>query len=425
MKTINLLLAAAILFGAVSCKKEFDAPPVTELPVGNILTISDIKRMYTNGGNQAITFTDDYSVYASATTDESSGNFYKEVYVQDDSSAIQLRLDFSGGIYEGDSVRIALKGTTIDMYRGMFQLADVDVDNNIVKQATDKHVAPTVLTIPEITTDLLKYQGMLVQIENVEFDIDVICNGSTWSDSENQSDVNHTLLDCNSSPLTVRSSGYANFADELVPSGNGSLIAIVGIYSSDANSANWTWEDAQMYIREPGDLTLTGDRCTSTTDCPYLSKNFEDGSLTSGGWTTQLVTGTLNWTIGTIGGSYANMSNYNGSSNEINETWLISPAVDLSASTTPSFSFKNAYNYSGAAIEAMVSTDYSGTGDPNAANWTSAPFTLSSGGFAWVNSGNINMGAYQVSSVYVAFKYTGSASDGSTWEIDDIKIEEL
>jgi len=422
MKNLNILLAIGILISTMSCRKEYDSPPVQSLPVGNILTIEELKAFRDSVGT-AYTFTEDYSVYATATTDESSGNFYKEVYVQAGDHAIQLRLANSGGLYEGDSVRIYLKGTTIDIYRGMFQLDGVDVDNNIIKQATGKHVTPATRTITTINPDTDR--GLLVQFEDVEFE--QASMGATWSNSVTQSDVNHNILDCSLNSLIVRTSGYANFADDTIPSLNGSLTGIVGIYTTETNPALFTTLDLQIYVRDTESADFTNTRCTSSGIPPILGKDFNDGSLTSGGWTTQLITGTLNWTVGTIGGSYGNMSNYNGSTNEISETWLISPSVDLSGATAPALSFNNAYSYTGNALEVLVSTDYSGTGDPNLANWTS--FTggaiWSSGFFAWVNSGPLNLSAYNVNGVYVAFKYIGSASDGSTWEVDDIKIEEL
>jgi len=423
MKNLNILLAIGILISSMSCRKEYDSPPVQSLPVGNILTIEELKAFRDSVGT-AYTFTEDYSVYATATTDETSGNFYKEVYVQAGDHAIQLRLANSGGLYEGDSVRIYLKGTTIDIYRGMFQLDGVDVDNNIIKQATDKHVTPAVRTMMTIDPDADR--GLLVQFENVEFE--QASMGATWSNSVTQSDVNHNLLDCSFNSLIVRTSGYANFADDTIPSLNGSLTGIVGIYTTETNPALFTTLDLQIYVRDTESADFTNTRCTSSGIPPILGKDFNDGSLTSGGWTTQLVNGTLNWTVGSFGGeSYGNMSNYNGSTNEINESWLISPSIDLSGATAPALSFDNAYSYTGNALEVMVSSDYSGTGDPNLANWTS--FTggaiWSTGFFAWVNSGPLNLSSFTQNGVYVAFKYVGSASDGSTWEIDDIKIEEL
>ena len=422
MKNLNILLAIGILISVMSCRKEYDTPPVQTLPVGNILTVEELKAFRDSVGT-AYTFTEDYSVYATATTDETSGNFYKEVYVQAGDHAIQLRLANSGGLYEGDSVRIYLKGTTIDIYRGMFQLDGVDVDNNIIKQATGKHVAPAVRTITTINPDADR--GLLVRFDDVEFE--QASMGASWSNSVTQSDVNHNLLDCSLNSLIVRTSGYANFADEIIPTLNGSLTGIVGIYTTETNPALFTTLDLQIHVRDTESADFTNTRCTSSGIPPIIGKDFNDGSLTSGGWTTQLVNGTLNWTIGTIGGSYANMTNWNGSSNEINESWLISPSIDLSGATTPALSFNNAYSYTGNALEVLVSTDYSGTGDPNVATWTS--FTggtvWSTGSFVWINSGPLNLSSFTQNGVYVAFKYIGSASDGSTWEIDDIKIEEL
>lgn len=423
MKKINLILAIAVLFVTFSCRKEYDRPEVQELAEGDIMTVTELKAFCDSVGT-AYTFTEDYSVYATATTDETSGNFYKEVYVQAGNDAIQLRLANSGGLYEGDSVRIALKGTTIDVYRGMYQLDGVDVDNNIVKQATGKSVTPVLRTMYTLNPDADR--GLLIQFDHVEFEQASI--GATWSNSVTQSDVNHNLLDSNLNSIIVRTSGYANFADEIIPSLRGSFVGIVGIYTTETNPSLFTIADLQMYIREPAEINFTLPRLTSSGIPPILLKDFNDGSITSGGWTTQLVTGSLNWTVGAFGGeSYGNMSNYNGSTNEINESWLISPSIDLSTTTGPALTFNNAYSYTGNALEVLVSTDYSGTGDPNLATWTSytSGAVWSTGFFAWVNSGPLNLSAFNVNGVYVAFKYVGSASDGSTWEIDDIKIEEL
>ena len=406
MKKITLLTLAAISLFA-SCKPEYDEPPIRTIPEGNVLTIQQMKDLYYASG-VGFTIEEDYSVYCVVTTDETTGNFYKEVYVQDTTGAIQLRLLNSGGLYRGDSVRLYLKGTYISEYKGMMQLDSVDTDNNVIKQATGATIIPHVTTIDQLNAN--NDQGKWIKLENVEFSSSDL--GSKWSNAVTQTDVNHTLVDCNGNSVIVRTSGYANFADDTIPYLNGTFYGILGVYNTDL----------QMYIQDPDDLEFTNTRCTGGP--ALLSKDFEDGSLTSGGWTTNLVTGTLDWTIGTIGGSYANMSNYNGTSNEQNETWLISPAIDLSGASAPGFSFRNAYNYSGPTIEVFLSTDYSGTGDPNNATWTAIPSTLSAGGWAWTDSGVQNLTSYVGQTIYIGFKYTGTTTTGSTWEIDDILIKE-
>src|SRR5690606_22198532 len=162
------VLAATLVLTAASCvKKEFDSPPVQEIPVGHLLTLQDLRDTFAAGGNVPIRFDKDFSIYANVTMDDQNGNIYKNAYVQDPTGAIVLRTLFSGGLYEGDSVRIALKGTTLSSYNGMLQLDSVDVDKNIIKQATGKHIAPEDVTLADIVNG--DYQAKLVRINNVEF----------------------------------------------------------------------------------------------------------------------------------------------------------------------------------------------------------------------------------------------------------------
>ena len=64
----------------------------------------------------------------------------------------------------------------------------------------------------------------------------------------------------------------------------------------------------------------------------YLSKDFNDLSLSSGGWTTQVVVDTTNWYASDYNGDqFAKISNYT-NGNVPSEAWLISPSVDLTNS---------------------------------------------------------------------------------------------
>ena len=74
-------------------------------------------------------------------------------------------------------------------------------------------------------------------------------------------------------------------------------------------------------------------------------------------------------------------------------------------------------------LETYLLTNYTG-GNPSAAITATLSPALSSGGFAWVQSGNLSLSAYKTSGVRVAFKYSGTATSGSTWEIDNIGIIE-
>lgn len=404
-----LALAVAVL-SLSSCKKEYDNPPINTIPEGNVITLTSLVNMYS--GTPVHFIDGDTNIYCVVTADEVSGNLYKNVYVTDGTSALNVRLKASGGLYEGDSIRINLNGTYLSEYNGMLQLDSVDVDKNVVKQATNVTVTPISATINDVLTDP-SLVGHLVKFDNVEFLNTEV--GTTFADAVNQTSVNKTLVDCGGSQVIVRTSGYSNFAGDIVPGGNGSVIAIVGQYNTDK----------QLYLRRPSDINLPNSSCQPTV---FAQKNFEDENVTSGGWTVQMVTGSINWTANTqsaqFGNAYGQISNYVGGSNIACETWLISPSMDLTGAASPTFSFYNAKNYTGDVLTVWVSTNYDGVSTPSTATWTQLTATLSAGSWAWVNSGNIDMTSYISGNTYVAFKYTGTASNGSTWELDEIVIQD-
>ena len=410
IKSSSFFIVILTILIHVSCRKQYDEPPITQIPDGNVITISDLKGMYAGSD---LSISEDYNIYANVTTDETDGNFYKEAYIQDATGAIRLRLLASGGLYIGDSIRINLNGTVLSEYNGMIQVDSVDVDKNIVKQATQKFISPTTYSVNQISPAL---QGYLVQLNDVEFISDEL--GSTYADAINQFSENRTLTDCNGNTILVRTSGYANFANNTIPTDNGSIIAIVGVFNSDI----------QLYIRDINELNFNNSRCSGGGGSgTILSKDFDDGSVTSGGWTNYNVSGTIDWETSTAGGApdpYGNISNWNGSGNDPCETWLISPAIDLSSTTNPYLNFENAYNFFGDPLELYVSTDYDGTSAPSTANWSPETFNLSTGSFSWVNSGNITLQPYISANTYIAFKYIGGSNDGSNWEVDDIIIQE-
>ena len=171
------------------------------------------------------------------------------------------------------------------------------------------------------------------------------------------------------------------------------------------------------------DLTIT-DNDPAVELLPY-SRDFETGDLYTDGWTTQVITGSLDWEYAEYSGDhFAEMSNYDGG-NSASETWLITPGIDLSGATNPIFGFYNACNHSGADIEVYISTDYDGTSNPNTGfTWNTLSPTLSGGSYNDVYSGDLDISSYTGGTAFIAFKYTGTDSDGKTWQIDDITIED-
>lgn len=233
-----------ILAGGGCIHDDFEEPANWEMPVGEVMTVAELRAMFSG---EPVRFDGDLSVYATVTMDDKAGNIYRSAYIEDGTGAINLRLVAPGGIYQGDSVRLYLRGTTLNSYQRLLQLKDVNVDRNIFKLGVDKRVAPQSVTIADIRTGQL--QSRLVRLADVQFV--AADTGKTFSDSERLTTENRMLEDCSGNRIIVRTSGYAKFADNPVPAGMGSLVAVVSQFQNDM----------QLFIRDIGEVLLDGDRC--------------------------------------------------------------------------------------------------------------------------------------------------------------------
>jgi hypothetical protein len=411
--SIVLLFTAILLFN--SCKKKFDLPPAQSAPnnSGNISCDSIVKKFvsyYTSSPlpTKLFRFNTDVNLTCTVTADEISGNIYKSVFVADQSGCLQIKLINGGGLFVGDQIRINLNNVVLNDYGDMVQLDSIDAEKKIVKINTGNVVTPTKMTMGQILTmspgNLYKYQSKLVLLDSIEFVAGE--KGKTFADPVNKFSLDRHIVNAAGQSVIVRSSGYANFAGNTIPCGKGSMVVIVGQY----------FDDLQLTIRDFNEVKL------SNANCPLVVKTFDDGSLGSNGWINKNVTATVNWTPASYNGrAYVQCSNYVGGSNVACESWLISPAFDISSATNPNFSFQSAYKYTGPQLEVLVSTNYS-SGNPNSATWAVLSATLSAGNFVWTGSGPVSLSSYKSANTRIAFKYTGTASAGSTWEVDDIAV---
>ncbi len=381
-----------------------------------VITIMDLHRMYedsvaainpqTNTPLRSLyRFDDDYSVFATVTMDDNGGNIYKTAYVQDDSMAITLNLPSAGGFTQGDYIRIYLNGVSLKMANEVIVLDSVDVDENIIKLEEGLDITPKIISINNVQNEDI---GRLVTLENVE--IEGTRAGLPFATENGFSASEYNLVDCSGNfSLLVRTSDYCNFAADTIPDGNGTITGVLGAYNGAF----------QFLIRDPSELEFTNPRCTRFTK---WVKDFDDGDVSSGGWTNYSVTGAQFWEYGNLGGGdYAQISGYD-NGNFANEDWLISPVIDVTEYANMFVSFRNAMNFSGPDMEFLISTDYNGSSNPNNATWTSLSYIKSTGSFAWVNSGDIEITSYNSTNAYIAFKYVSTASSGATWEVDDINL---
>ena len=130
------------------------------------------------------------------------------------------------------------------------------------------------------------------------------------------------------------------------------------------------------------------------------------------------------WYYDTYSSDYfAEMNNYNADGDA--NTWLLMPSLNLNRFTKAHFSFNNAISFTGGTFDILISTDF--VDEPMNATWDTLTSlaNLSTGSFAEVSSGDIDITDYLSDNVTIAFHYTGGTKSGTTAtiQIDDIVIE--
>ncbi|WP_439880170.1 choice-of-anchor J domain-containing protein [Pontibacter sp. MBLB2868] len=158
---------------------------------------------------------------------------------------------------------------------------------------------------------------------------------------------------------------------------------------------------------------------------PFV-QNFNNcaGSAISGGWMQYSVTGAQTWACTTFGmeGNAVQMSGYEGMANA-NTDWLISPKLDINSFAFPLLSFNYRTKFTGDALDVRVSTDYSGSGDPAAATWTTIETLEADDADVWKTFENFNLEAYKSANTYIAFVYTSTTSSAARWTLDNFQLQ--
>lgn len=308
-----------------------------------------------------------------------------------------------GGLYGNSTGGAEVGRLTVDQLKASLIPSCTKIDESLL--------LPTVsVTVAQAKND--SYLNKLIEINDVEFsDCDI---SSTYYDVNNDlgGATNHTLIDKFGSSVILRISSYANFASKTKASGSGKIRGVMTKYGSDY----------QFMVRTENDIKLGNTRFDV-----LLNETFDSGIAC---WTNQSVVGSLLWSYATSFGNpkpCVSMSGYFNSSNQVTETWLISPKQNLSSFTNATLSFDTAAKYGGNLLKIYLSSDYVGYGTPTDATWTEFTGTLSSvtGNFVWTNSGNINISSFTGAGkdkVYIGFKYTSTSAAAPTWEVDNVKV---
>jgi hypothetical protein len=433
------ILSLCVLLLVSACvDRKFDEPPFDDgtVDITPNATIQDLKAFHVPG--QFVTIEDELILRVVVIADDASGNFFKTLIVQDETAGIELKLN-SIGLHNqypiGRELFIFCKDLVISDFNNLIQLGggtfinnsgnpqlagieEILIGQHVVAGKRDQFVTPRARKINEITLSDL---SMLIHLEEVEFEDSHA--GAAYANAATQSAINRTLQDCDGRTIILRTSGFANFAGSLTPTGNGSMMAVLGVFGSTL----------QLLIRDPSDIKMDGDRCDGGPTDPGLpdiiSQNFESvgnqQDVNLEGWYNLALEGSRVWRGRTFdGNTYVQATAFQDNAATM-EVWLITPAFNLNI--PKKLQFRTAVSfYNHQSTEVLISTDFNGN-NLTAATWTPLSVTLAGQGnanFEWVDSGEIDLSNWSGAG-HIAWRYRGSGPGGqtTTFVLDDVLID--
>lgn len=210
---------------------------------------------------QNVAFTDNAYIEGYVSSSDETGNIYKTIYIQDTpkdpTAGLTISVDAVSTYTkfpQGSKIYIELKNLAVTTYGGVVQLGMVTpAGTRIPEKLVPAHlfrdckeratIVPKIMTSSQMVSANDQFIGCLIQIDNAEFDSRSLCTNF----APNGVTVDRVIRD-NSTTTTrvVRNSGYASFANQILPSGNGKFVGIYSKYNSTY----------QMYINRATDLEM-------------------------------------------------------------------------------------------------------------------------------------------------------------------------
>lgn len=178
-------------------------PTYTDADFSNIITIRQLAERYKYGSQSAVLINDDVVIKGVVSTDDKPGNFYKSMYIQDQTGGMEIKVGRNGLYNEykpGQTIYVKCGNLYVGMYgyddqdgAGMIQVGHIDptgeyetsylestilVDSVIFKGSQGDPVTPVVLTdemLPdkEATAANNQYVGTLVTLKNLKYDDEI------------------------------------------------------------------------------------------------------------------------------------------------------------------------------------------------------------------------------------------------------------
>ena len=413
------------------------------------ITVAELKDQFIFG--EATQIVSDIYVKGYVSSSDATGNFYKEFFLQDNTSNptsgikvvlnqvdsynqfnfgrevyVKLQGLYIGETRSGDDV-ITIGGAMNDEGNEVDELTANQIPLHIFRSEITEVMSPLVVNFSQINDSHI---GMFVVIEGVQFPSSL--SGESFVDPQDDFDTTRMLESCEGFSYVnfpLETSSFASFKNVILPTDGGG--AISGLINKTYNGSNTV-----LVLNSLDDISFEESKCTPL-DINDFNVIFEEDfdtavdntNLDLVGWTNFAEVGGELWTEQAYqGNGYAEFSGYF-TGDDVNIGWLVSPGINMDAQNNEFLNFKTAQHHLDSAantLEVLVSTNYNGT-DVLAATWEPINANLVSMSDSWysfIDSGLIDISSY-TGILYVAFKVTGSGTDtqlDGAYHIEDFNI---
>ncbi len=411
----------------------------------SLITISELKQQFVSG--QVLQITSDVVLKGYVASSDKTGNFYKELYIQDLSeqptAAVLLvlnQVDTYNQFNIGREVYIVLKdlflgetaseiiaiGGAIDGSR-VDMLSERQIKSHLFRSALTETIMPLPINFSDLNDN---YIGMFVSIDDVEFP--EVLTGQSYFNAQDDFDTQRVMQRCEGfsyEQFLLETSSFATFKNEILPTENGKISGIV--------TRSYGGDDLVLVLNDSKDVRFENARCSplSTDDFTIVfeerfSDAIDETILDTEGWVNVSERGQVLWTEQVYSkNGYAEFGTF-GANDTQNVGWLISPPIDMSATKKELLNFKTAQHHLESVkntIEVLVSVNFNGT-DPLSADWQAIDAKLPTKYDEWYvfkDSGLIDISTFGDEQLHVAFRVTGSgtnlALDGA-YQLDDFRV---
>ena len=404
---LTVIIAAALFAG---CNLDPDVAPIPTYDGKADTTIAELLAMHEIGASDSYIHipedADDIIISGIVTTSDKHGNCYKYINIEDETGAIQIKIN-SSTLYNkyrlGQRVFVKCNGLDLGDYRKLPQLGMWANDKiepipsgksylYIFCDGPTQPVVPsvTMTTIPNADAIPFTNYNRLVKLEGATF-----VEGGIATYCDPYTATSHDIKMADGTTITMRTSNYADFYNEKLPTGTGTIYGILTRYNNYVQIVIRDLDDVQGFVNPAQSVDVFSVDYANAFNQGWLK-------VTNGSEWTTMVSSSLS----------AFMMN----ASLQTDSWLISPKIDLTTTYDNRLSFSHrAINAGSNTMKCYYTTNY--TGDVNTTTWIEVPISNFSADFLDVN---FNIPETALSNQFrIAYRYSGN---GSTWVVNKIKI---